>query len=200
MSIEYLWIICGRANLSSLCRVEQGLVKIGRTVSVRSRISNMNTSRPHDPLKLLALVGTFDDVRDEKLAHDYFACVRDAGEFFRTSVENVRAFFDRDIKPRAVLESGYDAERVDHAVAMEMRKNGLVVDGDVAMEDAQPVDAGTLCAMFDSFVRGNLVPGGTGEWITVQEFVDVFVRVEGLPEVKELSIKRTLHRQLKVCL
>lgn len=70
-----------------------GLVKIGRTLDVYERISSLNTGCAPAPHVVVALAPTFDPVRDERLAHAFFADRRREGEFFEVPVAEVAAFF-----------------------------------------------------------------------------------------------------------
>lgn len=91
-----------------------GLIKIGRTTDVASRISSLNTGCAPNPHRLVAVVPTFNAVRDEKMAHAFFADLREEGEFFRTSVESVERFFEQHILPeyRADLQTQRQFENV----------------------------------------------------------------------------------------
>ena len=60
-----------------------GLIKIGQT-------TNVNTSCAH---RLVAVVPTYEPVRDEKVAHAFFDEFREEGEFFRVEVEALERFF-----------------------------------------------------------------------------------------------------------
>lgn len=81
-----------------------GLIKIGRTTDLVSRISSLNTGCAPKPHRLVAVVPTFNAVRDEKMAHAFFADLREEGEFFRTSVESVERFFELHILPEYKAE------------------------------------------------------------------------------------------------
>ena len=75
------------------------LVKIGRSKNVEQRLSALNTGCAPMPLRVAAAARTFDAVRDEKLAHSHFALVRAEGEYFRTTVDEVKEFFQTQITP-----------------------------------------------------------------------------------------------------
>ncbi len=47
---------------------------------------------------------TLDSVRDEALAHTFFASTRKEGEFFQVSLEDVRSFFANHITTQYQLE------------------------------------------------------------------------------------------------
>jgi hypothetical protein len=49
------------------------------------------------PFVVVAMAPTFDDVRDEKEAHRFFADVRRAGEFFELCNEDVITYFETNI-------------------------------------------------------------------------------------------------------
>ena len=98
------------------------VVKIGFTNNRKIRLGAVNRQRKregiNDPFVCRYSVRTLDAERDEKFAHAHFAAVRlpGVGELFRTTAESVRDFFERDIKPRYLKESGigdYDASDVD---------------------------------------------------------------------------------------
>jgi hypothetical protein len=69
-----------------------GLVKIGRSANVRSRLSSGNTFSAPCPHQVIAIAPTFDAKRDEKLAHDHFSDFRRSGEFFEISHEAITTF------------------------------------------------------------------------------------------------------------
>ena len=77
-----------------------GLVKIGRSANVKSRLSSGNTftapglwpAATRCPHKIIAVAPTFYPKRDEKLAHAHFAQFRRSGEFFEISHEDVSRF------------------------------------------------------------------------------------------------------------
>jgi len=80
------------------------LIKIGRSANLSARLSSMNTCCAPLPHVILAAAPTFDSVRDETLAHTHFSSARMQGEFFKVSVEDVRAFFANTITARYQLE------------------------------------------------------------------------------------------------
>jgi hypothetical protein len=69
-----------------------GLVKIGRSANVKTRLSSGNTFAAPCPHQVIAVAPTFDPKRDEKLAHDHFAQFRQNGEFFEISHEDITSF------------------------------------------------------------------------------------------------------------
>ena len=74
-----------------------GLIKIGRTGNLDSRLCSLNTSCAPLPHRLVAVAPTRNPVRDERVAHAYFADQREEGEFFRVTVEELQAFFDMHV-------------------------------------------------------------------------------------------------------
>ena len=91
-------------------------VKIGRAKKIKPRIYKINKEyRDQNEDIVLTYrysVRTLDYKRDEKLAHDYFASVREPckGELFRTTPEKVRDFFEREIRPRYHQECATDVD------------------------------------------------------------------------------------------
>jgi hypothetical protein len=77
-----------------------GLIKIGQTINVGHRLSSMNTSCAPEPHVVVAVAPTFDSVRDEAMAHGYFACSRKQGEFFDVTQAEVQTFFAEHIMAR----------------------------------------------------------------------------------------------------
>jgi len=76
-----------------------GYIKIGRSNDVKSRISTGNTFCAPAPHQVVAGVPSFNPVRDEKMAHQHFAECRAEGEFFRTTKEEVQAYFNNFLMP-----------------------------------------------------------------------------------------------------
>ena len=74
-----------------------GLVKIGRAQDVKARISSGNTMCAPKPHKVIAMAPTLDAVRDETMAHAYFAPHRVEGEFFTISHLSVAVFLENHI-------------------------------------------------------------------------------------------------------
>lgn len=81
-----------------------GRVKLGRTKNLDERLSALNTGCAPKPLRVALSVKTLNPMRDEKRTHTYFASVRREGEYFQTSVAEVRAFFDEHITPDYIKE------------------------------------------------------------------------------------------------
>jgi hypothetical protein len=70
-----------------------GLIKIGKTINMCSRLSQLNTSCAPAPHVVVAVAPTFDHDRDEKTAHAFFASVRREGEFFELEDDDVIHYF-----------------------------------------------------------------------------------------------------------
>jgi hypothetical protein len=70
-----------------------GCIKIGRSIDVERRLAQLNTGCAPDPLVVVATAPSFDNVRDEKIAHQHFSDSREAGEFFHLSEEEVKTYF-----------------------------------------------------------------------------------------------------------
>lgn len=77
-----------------------GLIKIGKSIDVKRRLSQLNTGCAPDPLVVIATAPSFDNTRDEKLAHQHFAALRREGEFFQLSEEDAKAYFESTINAR----------------------------------------------------------------------------------------------------
>jgi hypothetical protein len=76
------------------------LVKIGRTIDIKSRLSQLNTGCAPAPHELVAIVPTMNMYRDEHLTHEHFASYRRAGEFFEVDEADVKAYFTKIILVR----------------------------------------------------------------------------------------------------
>jgi hypothetical protein len=74
-----------------------GCIKIGRSIDVERRLAELNTGCAPAPLVVVATAPSFDNVRDEKIAHQYFSNFREAGEFFHLSEEEVKTYFNDTI-------------------------------------------------------------------------------------------------------
>jgi hypothetical protein len=74
-----------------------GLIKIGKAVNVRKRLSSLNTACAPVPHYVVAMAPTFDYTRDERTAHAFFALTRKEGEFFEITEEAVKSYFDHHI-------------------------------------------------------------------------------------------------------
>ena len=70
-----------------------GLIKIGRTQDIVSRLSNLNTACAPAPFVIVALAYSFDTVRDERAAHAFFAHARKEGEFFELEDSEAITYF-----------------------------------------------------------------------------------------------------------
>ena len=80
------------------------LIKIGRSCNLAARLSSLNTSCAPAPHAIIASAMTLDSVRDEALAHAFFASARKEGEFFEVSLEDVESFFANHITYQYQLE------------------------------------------------------------------------------------------------
>ena len=74
-----------------------GLVKIGRTENLKQRLTQLNTGCAPAPHIIVAMAPTFDNVKDEKIAHEFFSDVRREGEFFELCDEEVVKYFSTHI-------------------------------------------------------------------------------------------------------
>ena len=90
-----------------------GLVKIGFTSSLDTRMKNFNTSNAPAPFKIVAYAPTLDPRRDERMAHAFFADHRAEGEFFRVSVDEVAVFFGSCVLPLYQREVAQQSEGLD---------------------------------------------------------------------------------------
>ena len=88
------------------------LIKIGRTINLAARLTSLNTGCAPAPHVIVAVAPTFDSVRDEALAHDFFSASRKEGEFFEVSQDEVRAFFTNHITAQYQLELTQHITRV----------------------------------------------------------------------------------------
>lgn len=70
-----------------------GQLKLGKAKNLKQRLSSMNTSCKPIPHTMVAVAQTMDRKRDEKLVHQHFAHVRETGEFFRVTKEEVQVYF-----------------------------------------------------------------------------------------------------------
>ncbi len=91
-----------------------GLLKIGKTADVSRRVSQLNTGCAPAPHKVVAVAPTFDNDRDERMAHAFFAESRREGEFFEVSEDAVQSFFN------AHIAAQYTAEMAEKIAAMQM--------------------------------------------------------------------------------
>jgi hypothetical protein len=74
-----------------------GLIKIGCTENIPNRLSTLNTSCAPAPHIVVAVAPTFDRLRDEKSAHNFFSSVRKQGEFFQINETDVINYFTTHI-------------------------------------------------------------------------------------------------------
>lgn len=72
-------------------------IKIGKCCDVGKRLSSLNTGCAPVPHIVIISAASFDNVRDERMAHIYFAGVRREGEFFEISEDEVKAYFQMHI-------------------------------------------------------------------------------------------------------
>jgi hypothetical protein len=94
-----------------------GLVKIGRTQDISKRLSSGNTFIAPMPHSLVAMVPTLDSKRDERRVHNHFADKRDAGEFFQVNVDEVQAYFSREMMLSYQQEMmSYDEEETENSM------------------------------------------------------------------------------------
>jgi hypothetical protein len=77
-----------------------GLKKIGKAKVVKARLSSLNTGCKPKPHQVVAVAPTLNRARDEKIAHAHFAAVREEGEFFRLTDEEVQTYFETVITER----------------------------------------------------------------------------------------------------
>ena len=74
-----------------------GLIKIGQTLDMKARLSQLNTACAPSPHVVVALAPTFDMDRDEKDSHEFFSTVRMQGEFFAVNKSQVKKYFHEHI-------------------------------------------------------------------------------------------------------
>ena len=90
----------------------QGLIKIGKTVDVQARLSNLNTGCAPAPHVVVAVAPTFDNTRDERMAHTFFADARKEGEFFKITEDQAKAFFQTHILAQYQVELAQHMARI----------------------------------------------------------------------------------------
>ena len=90
-----------------------GLIKIGKTINMCSRLSQLNTSCAPAPHVIVAVAPTFDHDRDEKTAHAFFASARREGEFFELGDDDVIHYFATHLTAQysAEMARNLDARR-----------------------------------------------------------------------------------------
>ena len=81
-----------------------GLIKIGKTINMQTRLSNLNIGCAPAPHVVVAVAPTFDNTRDERMAHAFFAEARKEGEFFEVAEESVKNFFHTHIQAQHNME------------------------------------------------------------------------------------------------
>jgi hypothetical protein len=74
-----------------------GMIKIGKTIDVANRLTQLNTSCAPAPHVIVTVAPTFDKDRDEKTAHAFFSSARREGEFFELEDAEVIAYFANHI-------------------------------------------------------------------------------------------------------
>lgn len=80
------------------------LIKIGRASDMEANLSTLNTGCAPAPHYTVAVVPTFNAVRDKAWAHEFFMEDRQEGEFFKISDEQVKAFFGGQVMAKYQLE------------------------------------------------------------------------------------------------
>lgn len=81
-----------------------GLIKIGKTINMNNRLSQLNTACAPAPHVIVAVAPTFDHDRDEKTAHAFFAHARREGEFFELQESDVIHYFTTHITAQYCAE------------------------------------------------------------------------------------------------
>ncbi len=89
-----------------------GLVKIGKTMDVASRLISLNTSCAPAPHVIVAVAPTLDKDRDEKTAHAFFSSVHQQGEFFKLEDAEVLAYFVNHITAQYNAELAQNITRL----------------------------------------------------------------------------------------
>jgi hypothetical protein len=90
-----------------------GLIKIGRTVNIAARVSQLNTACAPAPHVIVTVAPTFDKERDEKAAHAYFSNARREGEFFEISEAEVKEYFSTHVTAL------YNIELAQHIASLQ---------------------------------------------------------------------------------
>jgi hypothetical protein len=91
------------------------LIKIGRTVDVKARLSSLNTSCSPAPHVVVAVSPSFDNIRDEADAHAFFESNRGEGEFFRITLDQVQTYFSLQIMTKYQHELNDNITRLQRA-------------------------------------------------------------------------------------
>ena len=81
-----------------------GLIKIGRSSDMTASLTVLNTGCAPAPHYTVAVVPTFDALRDKAWAHDVFSTSQREGEFFEIGEDEVKAFFNDQIMAKYQLE------------------------------------------------------------------------------------------------
>ena len=89
-----------------------GLIKIGKTIDVTRRLSQLNTSCAPAPHVIVAVAPTFDEDRDEKTAQAFFSNARREGEFFELQDADVLSYFATHITPQYNTELAQNISRL----------------------------------------------------------------------------------------
>jgi hypothetical protein len=87
-----------------------GLIKIGKTQDIVSRLSCLNVGNAPLPFVIVALAASFDYRRDELAAHAHFAHARREGEFFELKDSDVIYYFAQFITARFKQETNSNVE------------------------------------------------------------------------------------------
>jgi hypothetical protein len=90
-----------------------GLIKIGKTMDVSKRLTQLNTSCAPAPHVIVAVAPTLDEDRDEKTAHTFFSSARREGEFFELQETDVITYFNTHILVQ------YNAELAQHIARLQ---------------------------------------------------------------------------------
>jgi len=90
----------------------EGLIKIGKTVDMQARLSSLNTGCAPAPHVVVAVAPTFDNTRDERMAHTFFADARKEGEFFKITEDQVKAYFQTHILAQYQVELAQHMARI----------------------------------------------------------------------------------------
>ena len=90
-----------------------GLIKIGKTMDLTNRLTQLNTSCAPAPHVIVTAAPTFDKERDETTAHAFFAKARREGEFFELEDAEVLAYFSTHITAQ------YNAELTQNIIRLQ---------------------------------------------------------------------------------
>jgi hypothetical protein len=89
-----------------------GLIKIGKTIHVAKRVTQLNTACAPAPHVIVAVAPTFDDTRDETAAHAFFSNARRKGEFFELEDAQVLSYFAMHITAQYNVELAQNITRL----------------------------------------------------------------------------------------